>query len=687
MAHALGVTNLKDHPPAAGLSPRVRAAAYIALLALINLYFVRNLFVADFTNNMQTNSGSFLAIARFIREHWPHLGWFPFWFNGEPFENSYTPGLHLVDAAFAWTTGSSIGRAYNFVTGVFYVAGPVLLFLFAWRVSKYLETSFFAALLYSLFSPAVLFAVFRSDVGGWFNPFRLRVLVYYGEGPHTTALSALPLALLFTYFAFTKRTYIWCALSVISIAFVALVNFFGIVDLLAGCACLLLAMRQSTPRETRTTMAKAIALVGGIALVAWLWSSPFFTPTLLRTVLKNSKSVGGDYSSSGSWGMQALILPGFVCLWFATRRIHDYFTRFSLLLTYLFFEIVALYAIANVAVLPQPHRYSLELELAISLAAAFSLRESIVRLPANAKTALVLMVAIAAVHQLVRYDRYGRAITQTIDVTQTMEYRVAHWLGANLGGRRVFVTSQAGTWMNAFVDTPQMHSGHDPFNPNFAVEEAATYAIFSGQNAGERDAETSILWLKAYGCHAIYVPGLHSRVDGKPFNHPYKFDGILPLLWHEEDDNIYAVPQRTDSLAHVVPLSAIVKRQPIHGLDTAEVTSYVAALDDPTLPAAPMTWQDPDHGRIQATLHRDQVLSVQTTYDKGWIATANGAPAKITRDAIGLSVIHAACDGACTVDLVFDGGLERKICRDLSWLVTFGGLLGAFVAFKRRRLY
>jgi hypothetical protein len=232
-----------------------------------------------------------------------------------------------------------------------------------------------------------------------------------------------------------------------------------------------------------------------------------------------------------------------------------------------------------------------------------------------------------------------------------------------------------------------MHSGHDPFNPNFEVEEAATYAIFSGENAGDRDAETSILWLKAFGCHAIYVPGPSSRVDGKPFNHPYKFDGVLPVLWHEEDDTIYAVPQRTDSLAHVVPLSAIVKRQPIHGLDTVEVARYVAALDDASLPDAEMTWQDPDHGRIQTMLHRDQVLSVQTTYDKGWIAIANGKPAEVTRDAIGLSVIHADCDGPCAVDFIFDGGLERKICRVVSWMVALGGIFGAFLAFKMRKLY
>jgi hypothetical protein len=37
----------------------------------------------------------------------PHDASFLWWFNGEPFENSYAPMLYLRDAGFAWTTGSS----------------------------------------------------------------------------------------------------------------------------------------------------------------------------------------------------------------------------------------------------------------------------------------------------------------------------------------------------------------------------------------------------------------------------------------------------------------------------------------------------------------------------------------------------------------------------------------------------
>ncbi len=662
--------------PSFAASPRNRACLYSALLLGLNFYFIHKLFFVDFTNNMQTNAGSFMAISRFILQQWPHLDWYPWWFAGEPFENSYTPLLHIIDAAFAWVTGCSTARAFNFVTGFFYLTGPVFLLLFAWRVSKSLETSFFAALLYTLFSPANLFSMFRHDVGGLWNPWRIRVLVYYGEGPHTTVLSVLPIALLFTYLAITTRKYLWCVAAAFSFAFLVLVNAFGAVDLGVGCACLILALGiKQIPR--------AAILTAAIGTAAYVWISPFLTPSLIHTISTNSQNVGGDFTSKAMLSTQCLILAGFVCVWIATRWVADYFTRFSLLCGYVFLAIVAFAAVWNRAALPQPHRYSLEMDLALSLAVAFSLRPLVVRLPRSAWALGLVLILIAAVHQTLHFRRYARAITPELDVTTSIEYKVAMAIDRQVGPLRAFVTGDAGTWLNVFSNTPQLNSGHDPFNPNW-MEAIATYAIYSGQNAGARDAEMSVLWLKAFGCHAIYVPGPKSRLDVRPFNHPEKFYGVLPVLWHEEDDTIYSVPQRTKSLAHVVPEAATVKKRPINGLDTDETSRYVAALDDAAFPVADIAWSGPSKGHIDTKVRPGQVVSLQVTYDQGWIAAANGSPAEITRDGIGLMSIHTRCDGTCAIDFVFDGGFERKICRILSWSVSAGMLLGGFVALRKR---
>ena len=203
------------------------------------------------------------------------------------------------------------------------------------------------------------------------------------------------------------------------------------------------------------------------------------------------------------------------------------------------------------------------------------------------------------------------------------------------------VSGDVGTWFNVFTDNPQLSSGHEPFSPNWMVQ-IATYTIYTGENAGDRDAEYSILWLKAYGCHAITVPGPQSREAYKPFRNPRKFEGVLPLLWHDEDDSIYAVPQRSTSLAHVIPADAVVVRPPIHGLDVPEVTRFVAAMEDPALPLADFSWQSGGRGP-----HRRGGASRPGGRGAGDLRSGMGrvgqrAAGAVTRDGIGLITVHPA---------------------------------------------
>jgi hypothetical protein len=192
-----------------------------------------------------------------------------------------------------------------------------------------------------------------------------------------------------------------------------------------------------------------------------------------------------------------------------------------------------------------------------------------------------------------------------------------------------------------------------------------------------------VFWLKAFGNLAVTVPGEKSREFYHPIVHPHKFDGVLPVLWHDEDDTIFGVPQRSHSLAHVVPKGAIATRVPIHGLDIDPVRAYVAALDDATLPLADLTWTSPSHGTIQTAMRPGQVLSVQVSYVPGWRAKVQGREIPVGKDAIGLMVIEPGCDGPCEVDLAFGPSAEAWICRALSALVSLAlGLLVLVPLFK-----
>ena len=178
------------------------------------------------------------------------------------------------------------------------------------------------------------------------------------------------------------------------------------------------------------------------------------------------------------------------------------------------------------------------------------------------------------------------------------------------------------------------------------------------------------------------MPGPTSREHYHPIANSHKFDGLLPVLWHDEDDTIFRVPQRTLSLARVIPREAEVTRQPIHGLDTEPARAYVEALDDPTLPLADLQWQSPTRATILTSMQPGQLISVQETYMPGWNAKVAGRDVPLHGDKLGLIVIDPACSGPCQINLEFGVLPEGWICRVLSALIT----LIALWALVRQRL-
>jgi hypothetical protein len=211
------------------------------------------------------------------------------------------------------------------------------------------------------------------------------------------------------------------------------------------------------------------------------------------------------------------------------------------------------------------------------------------------------------------------------------------------------------------------------------MQRVAVFIIYTGLDAGPHDAEASIFWLKAFGAHTIYVPGPASREHYHPIANSHKFDGILPVLWHEEDDTIFGVPQRSGSMAHVIPRGAVVSRQPVNGVDLDPARAYVAALDDPSLPLARLDWTSPSRAVIDAGMIPGQLVSVQETWMQGWRATANSRPVRVFGDKLGLIVIDPNCSGPCHIDLSFGLTTEGWIVRILSLTVTFLALVLLFV--------
>jgi hypothetical protein len=649
---------IKDSVPRSSL----RLVSALALFAL-SAFLSWPLFWTEYLDDLHSNEGSFIIFGKFLRDYWPHCLWFP-WFNaGMPLENTYLPLVPFLVAAGSAVAHTSPAHAFHFFAALTYSLAPVFLFLFAYKESRRLAPSLMAALFWSLLSPSALFPKILEDLGTPWGLRRLQNIVFWGETPHNVALCLLPVALLLLARFLDQSTARRFALAALAAAAVMIANAFGMV-VISLCAFFLLLARKE--RSWRIWLAVAAMLT-----FAYLLICRFFPPSLIRLVEANSQLVGDDYRfTSHAAIVAALFLLAMAAVWAVTLWLPTTMLRFAVLLSFSFTAIVWL-AYRNLFFVPQPHRYHLESEVGLCLLVAFALDPLLRRLrPRVAVAALAVAFFFLGWVALQDY-RYARRLIHSIDIAQTLPYRQARWIDAHLTGQRVLVAGEAEWWFNLFADNPQLSAGHEPSAPNW-MQRAVVYTIYSGQNAGTQDGPISVFWLKVYGCGAVVVPGPASGDHYHAIRNPKKFEGLLPLIWRDGDDYIYQVPLRSTSLAHVIPASAVVNRRPIHGLDLDPVRPFAMALEDASLPLAPLVWRNPDHARISAALAPSQVISVQITYDPGWTASVAGRRVPVRSDQLGLIVIEPHCSGSCDVDLEFTGGPERAACLAVGLLAALG---------------
>ncbi len=647
------------------LQKTTAALLLAALLLGLNLYLCRELFVTEYFDNLQSNEGVLVTVAHFFSKH-PTAKWFPFWNAGLPVENSYSPTVPALIAVVSAVTRLSPPLTLHILCGLFFCLVPLTWFWLFYRWGMGALQAFAGGLLYSLISPSLL-PIRPADV---FDSRRLLDVVYYGDIAHMVALAILPLALLALERFIRQGSKPQLLLAVACSAFTSLSDQFGITAL---CLCSL-ALLASLEREEFWRGARRILLAG---VCTYLCTCRFLTPELMRTVFGNSQLLSGDYRFHWITPLGWAFMIGALALvrWRSANA--GLAVRFILLLACIFTSIYALYFVTKLPILPVTERYDLEVDLSI----AFLLVLCVWRMPVRVRTTVLAVGLVAAFPQAVRLRKASNAWLKPIEITRTIEWRGSRWIADNLPGVRVMVGGAATYWFGFWTDNPQLSGGHDGFAPNM-MQRIAVFTIYTGQNAGNRDAAYATFWMKAFGVGAIYVPGERSPDRVHPFVRPEKFEGVLPVLWRQDDTSVYAVNSRTRSLAHVIPADAVVTRRPVHGLDTAPAERYVQALDDTSLPLAELQWQSPDKGRINGSIGPGQVVAVQVTYDRGWTASSRGKNLAVKADALGLMVIDPAQTGEFHIDLAFTGGPQRKLLTFVSLAaiaMLFGWLLIPYV--------
>lgn len=647
------------------LAAHAGSAADVLVLVALNALLCWRLLLIEYLDQMGSIEGAYIGLSRWIMERPGELGWFPLWYGGIPYQNTYPPLLHFLVAATAALLNVSPARAHHLVGGVAYILGPVTLYWLARTLSCDRLRSLLAALAYSLVAPSgLLIPAVAQDMGTAFGPRRLQALVVYGEGPHVLSLALLPLTVLALHRCLERFRPARVLVAALAVAVVALTNWLGAFALAVAVAAYLAAHADRFGLQ-------GVVRAGAVGLLAYSLAAPWIPPSTIAAIRRNAQYTVGHYPmaawQAAAWGLLLVFAAGLVLL--LRRRGLEPFRVFAALFAAVMGTITLTGAWFGRHLVPQPERYHLEMDFGLALVAAFAPTAGLGRLSAPVRRALVAAVLAAALILANANAGLARSWIRPIRIADAMEYQVARWLAENLPGRRVFATGSVRFWLNAFANNPQLGGGFDQGIINPMIPKV-TFGIPYTQGDGERCAR----WLRVYGIDAIVVSGPATANAYRDYRDAGKFEGVLPERWRRGDDVIYEVPRRHPALAHVIPRGAVVERPPLYIEDVEAILGYHAALEEAATPPATFRWRGTQAADIEAVVEPGQVISVQISYHSGWRATSNGRPARLFADGLGLMVIEPACAGSCRVELVYDGGAEMKLAR-LARLLALSGLL------------
>jgi len=503
----------------AHVSDATRTILCAAGLFFINFYVCRELFWTEYLNQMGSIEGSFIGLARYVTRNAPDLTWFPLWYNGIPYQDSYPPLFHWIVALWAGALHKTPAAAYHFVAAFFYCIGPVTLFVLCKALSESRAYSFFAGLMYSILSPsAFVIADIRHEIG-LMRPRRLQALVAWGEGPHVAGLALLPLAVLALHRAVTRRRPADLVVCAVSFAAMAMMNWLAAVALFAAVVAYVCS----------TTLRAGIAVLGA-AVLAYAMVVPWIPPSTIETIRANAPLLGdfgGVYGNMArNLGVVAVLAAGVVVAirWLTSSLV----VRFSAIFSFLMAALVLPAYWWKVSIVPQPARYQLEMELGLTMLVIFGIRPFVDRMPVRWRAGMAVAALILAVIPAKSDRRFARYLISPVKIAETIEYKTAVWLDQNLPGRRVFASGSTQFWLNAFADNPEVTGGFDNGVVN-QVTRTASYIVRSDEPV-DRDGKISVLWLKAMGVQAVVVGGADTRQAYRDDQNPGKFEGVLRKL-------------------------------------------------------------------------------------------------------------------------------------------------------------
>ncbi len=629
-------------------------------------------------NNWASIESTFIADGRMFADGWPHHLWQPRWYTGTRSDYVYPPGLRYAVALLYGAAHMNPAHAYHVAIGLLYAFGIAGVYLWTRGATGNRGAAALAAAGVALVSPCYLLLPYARADSHYLTPWRLHVLMAYGEGPHISSLALLPVVWLGAWRRFTGGGVRWLLLGACAAAAVVTINFYGATALaitfpLLAWSCYL------ERRNWRVFRDSALLAALAYGLAAW-----WLAPSYLQITGRNLRLVA---PAGNSWSLPVLagILVGYlvVSLWLRRR---------SWFGSYAFFigsaaSFLGLYVLGyhwfGFQVAGNSLRLIPELDLLLVLCGVHFVWLGWVWKPQTlSRISIAIPVLLAFAPSLLYLRHFKAEFPGDRQWQQRVEFKTPAWLTAQFPDQRVFVSGTIRFWYNAWHDGTQADGGSDQgiLNP---LLPAAKWAITHTD-----DPEWLRAWLQALAVDIVVVPGPTSQEGFKEFAHPTLFDTAFPLLRDDGEGNRhYRIPRRATGIARIANRVSLDGVPPLPAEPAkAQIVAYAQAVEaDP--PGGPSNgrvqaqWRNDDALDVTAEIRDGETLLVTETFDPYWRAYVNGGVQKIQRDAAGFMALPLA-PGKHSVRLVFETPTELIVGRALS-----GGclLLVLFLAIRSPR--
>lgn len=636
---------------------------FALLILLIGYWSIAPWFAGNGPLNLGSIEVSYVSMARFLVDYYPHLSWAPYWYFGFPFHLFYTPLLPVLEALLYLLGKIPYWQAYRMITGLGYVFTPVSVFLFAWFISKRLIPGLVAALAY-MFLPSLFYFVLPSgevarDVisEGILDPRRLVILARWGEGPHTLSLVFLPLAGLFFAWTLQSRRFFPLVMGAFLLMLTAITNavgFYGLVLLLGAIFFVQLTEKGKLKSQTLKT-------AGVFFLVSFGLSSFWYNLSFIASFFSEGGGILGNYLNLFPWGWLLILLVVGVVFFLFQKVIHQQALKIALVWFGLTFSLVYVYYASappeffeqRLEFAPQALRLMTEADMAFSILIA-SLLAALIDFWEKRRWILSLVGQGLALSGVILLAWYGweylpfsrQAVSGQVELSKTAEKEVADWLAKKVDpkkGERIYLAGNYGFYLNYFTDIWQLRGG---------LYQAKTHPwpehIYYQVNHGT-DKEIALAWLKAANVKYLVVNTDSSSELYKEFPHPKKFSRLNPE-YERNGDIIYRVPLITASPVKVIDRKRLKDlRPPKKADDKIALLAYADWLAK-SRPAS-FEMANNDLYQIEATLGEEEGILLQMTYDKGFRAVSPEGSLKIIKDPLGFMTLIPAEPGQYEIQL------------------------------------